>query len=928
MHLRKQIDLLEDPGRAYWPERLYSQLDFLYEMIQADPIQDSEVLARIVSDLVEKKHQQGCIGKEDVLAAEQALLPYQTAAKSYRLHMISHAHIDMDWRWGWEETVGTVIDTFHTMLRLLEEYPDFIYTQSQAAVYEIVERYAPELLPAIRKYVAQGRWEPLCASWVENDKNMTGTESSLRHLLYSKRYITSLLGLSQDQQQIDFEPDSFGHSRNLPELLSQGGIRYYYHCRGNDAEELYRWRSPSGAELLVLRDPQWYYLQNTDYRICWHVPGFCARNHIRSAVRFYGVGDHGGGPSRRDIERIRDMQTWPLLPTMTFSRLHDFFLDAEAVKSQLPIVDRELNYVFTGCYSAQSRLKQANRQGEDRLYDAEALCAMAQLAGCDLSDMPSFEPAWRNILFNQFHDIVTGSCTRDAKEHALSRFQDACAITLSNAKRAMRQLGDKIATDTFPEKPDLSSIAESGGHGYGSWKGNMPGSVFTVNTQCNTGGKVRPYTLFNPTNYDREELVELTLWDWTEPLEATQVYTAEGQSIFFLVKDQNKPYWHHTYSTITFLAQVPAFGYRNYYIMPADTPAKRQTYFEGPRVHRFRNQPIILENDLIKATFHSESMALVSLLDKKTGQELIKGSSAYFCLNDEETVLPHSAWTVGRIGAQMKINEQCFVKVTKRQNNPLYSSVAYEMPFRNSVLKVSVSLPANSSMLRFGVHIDWHEIGTEQGSTPQLQFCVPYHYSADKIRYDVPGGYADRAHLCHNVPASSYGAPIPTEPGSGILLTGDSNHCFYAEEGLLSLTLLRSSVYPDKDPEHGEHDLQIGLGIVTNSNPYILKEQAIRFSHPIYAYSNTIHSGTLPNCSSLIHVEGGANIAALKPAESGKGLVLRLENNFHLPSKAAVHALHPIQAELTNALEQHEEAVSAENLTLPGNTVSSVYLSI
>ena len=433
MHLKKQIDILEDPGRAYWSERLYSQLDFLYEMTQADPNCDASLLEQVVANLVVKKQENGCLGKTDVLLVEQELAPYGCAAKSYRLHMVSHAHIDMDWRWGWEETVSVVVDTFHTMLKLLKEYPDFIYTQSQAAVYEIIERYAPELLPDIRKYVAEGRWEPLCASWVENDKNLTGTESAARHLLYSKRYISSLLGVDPDQQLIDFEPDSFGHSRHLPEILAQGGVRYYYHCRGNDQEELYRWRAPSGAEILVLRDPQWYYLQNTEYRICWHVPGFCARNHVRTAVRFYGVGDHGGGPSRRDIERIMDMQTWPLLPTMRFSRLHDFFHEVEAAVPNLPIVERELNFVFTGCYSAQARLKQANRQGEDRLYDAEALCAMAKVAGCDLHGMPSFEPAWRSILFNQFHDIVTGSCTRDAKERALGRFQDTCAISLSNA---------------------------------------------------------------------------------------------------------------------------------------------------------------------------------------------------------------------------------------------------------------------------------------------------------------------------------------------------------------------------------------------------------------------------------------------------------------------------------------------------------------
>ena len=321
MNLKKKIDGLRDNGDGYWSQRLYCQLDFLHELVQAEPNQPRQTLENVVTDLLERKRSAGALTKADVLQAEQSLLCYAGAAKSYRLHLVSHAHIDMDWRWGWEETVGVVIDTFQTMLKLLEEYPDFIYSQSQASVYEIVERYAPELLEPIRAYVRQGRWEVLASTWVEADKNMSGTESMVRHLLYTKRYLADLLGVDPDGLQVDFEPDTFGHSANVPEILRQGGVRYYYHCRGNDQEELYRWRAPSGAEVLALRDPQWYYLKKTDYQICWHVPSFCARNHTKSALRFYGVGDHGGGPSRRDIERILDMQTWPLLPQMCFSTL-------------------------------------------------------------------------------------------------------------------------------------------------------------------------------------------------------------------------------------------------------------------------------------------------------------------------------------------------------------------------------------------------------------------------------------------------------------------------------------------------------------------------------------------------------------------------------------------------------------------------------
>lgn len=931
MHLKKQIDSLRSDGREYWTERLHSQLDYLYQILCCDDSVDPRPLECLLDELCRSKAENSCITKQDVLDAEQALLCYQTAAKQYHMHMVSHAHIDMDWRWGWEETVAVVIDTFRTMLRLLEEYPDFIYSQSQASVYEIVEKYAPELLPKIRRYVREGRWEVIASTWVEADKNMPSGESMARHILYTKNYLSRLLDIPDDILEIDFEPDTFGHSANVPEILSQGGVKYYYLCRGNDKEELFRWRAPSGAEVLALRDPQWYYLREMDYHIAWHVPGFCKRNHVRSALRFYGVGDHGGGPSRRDIERILDMQTWPLMPTITFSRLHDFFHAMEEGKDAAPVVDRELNFVFTGCYTAQSALKQANRHGEDRLYDSEALCGMALAAGCDLSEMPPIENAWRNVLFNQFHDIVTGACVRESRERGLGRFQDACAVGLANAKRAMAELGQRIATDAFPWKPDPAALAESGGHGYGSWKGNTQRVVYTVNSGGNSGGSIRAYTLFNPTAYDRQELVELTVWDWTEPLEATCVRTADGTEVDFDILETDKTYWHHKYSTISFVATVPAFGYHNYYVLPTDRPADRQAYFEGPRVHRMTDDHLVLENRLVRAQFRQDTMELVSLVDKKTGLEQLTGPTAYFCLADEQTVMPYSAWTVGRIGNRENLNRTCFVSVNREEKRRHCDVVNYELTFRNSKLKVMVSLPEDASMLRFSVEADWHEYGVEGGVTPQLQFCVDYGYQAEAIRYDVPAGTIDRPQMGHDVPALLYAAPVPAEPRSGILLTSDCKYGYRAWENQLSINLLRSSINPDRYPEIGIRSMELGLGIVDGADWHTLTEKAVCFAHPIYIYSNTVHPGCLPQKGRLLQVEGRTAVSAVKIAENGDGLILRLRQNDPEPSTVRVGLPGLTGAEMVNLLEYQQEKLPVEEesvvVNLPANTVRTVRLN-
>lgn len=928
MNLKKTIDQLRVNCSNYWTERLHSQLEFLWEMLQVDAAQSAQTLETVAETLLKVKLDTGVLTKENVLDAEQALMCYREAAKSYRLHLVSHAHIDMDWRWGYEETVGIVIDTFQTMLKLLEEYPSFVYSQSQASVYEIVEQYAPELLEPIRKYVHQGQWEVLASTWVEADKNMSGTEAMARHILYTKQYLSRLLGIEPDSMQVDFEPDTFGHSRHVPEILQQGGVRYYYHCRGNDQDVLYRWRAPSGAEVLTLRDPQWYYLKETDYHICRHVPSFCAQNHTRAALRFYGVGDHGGGPSRRDIERILDMQTWPLLPVMEFSTLHAFFQDAEAAWDQLPVVDQEQNFIFTGCYTAQSRIKQANRHGEDRLYDSETLCTMAQLAGCDLSQMPPVEPAWRNVLFNQFHDILPGTCVREAKERALGRFQDACALGLANAKRAMKELSRQVSTDAFVWEQDPASMAEGGGTGYGSWRGNAQRTVFSVNSSGNAGGSVRAYTLFNTTAYDREELVELTIWDWGEPLEATTICGEDGKPLVFDILEIDKTYWHHKYHVVSFLAKVPAFGYNSYYVMPADRPAERIPYFAGPRIHRMTDDPLVLENTLLRATFRRDTMELISLVEKASGQEQLDGPAAYFNLIDEQSVLPYSAWTVGRIGRVENLNECCFVTLLDEQKRELQQSVSYKMAFRSSTLKVQVSLAESSPLLRFSVEVDWHEMGKEGGNTPQLQFCVPYGYAAKAIRCDIPGGYLDRQELGHDIPAIRYVCPVPTERLSGIMLMSDCKYGYRAFEKKLCIDLLRSSINPDRYPEYGICQMELGLSITSDGDWYSMTAQAVKFTQPLYIYSNTIHSGKLPRTGSLLRIKGRANISALKQAEDGKGVILRMYQSDDASSDISVHLQGLAEAEVSDLLERKINTLSIEGdtvrIVLPANTIQTV----
>lgn len=199
----------------------------------------------------------------------------------------------MNWLWAYDETAIVTIETFRTMLQLMKEYPQFTFLQSQASVYKITEEYAPELLPEIREKIASGQWEAVASTWVEADKNMPNGESLTRHLLYTRQYLKNLLGLKDEDFLVDFEPDTFGHTAQSPEILASGGVRYLYHCRGGDGESLYRWEAPSGARVTVLREPEWYN-SGIDYTTFLYIPGYCTAHGLDRMCHVYGVGDHGG----------------------------------------------------------------------------------------------------------------------------------------------------------------------------------------------------------------------------------------------------------------------------------------------------------------------------------------------------------------------------------------------------------------------------------------------------------------------------------------------------------------------------------------------------------------------------------------------------------------------------------------------------------
>lgn len=291
--LRTYEYLRQYAWNSLWSKRILAELGFLLEMSRVEENGMDAQLLPVLEMLLNGFRAEGVITKSAALEAERLLMPLSEKAKEYEVTCAAHAHIDMNWLWGFQETASLTVDTFATVLKLMQDYPTFTFSQSQASVYHLLEQYHPQMLEQVRRRVHEGRWEVTASTWVENDKNMTGSEAMARQLLYTKRYLARLLEIPEDAVKLDFEPDTFGHACQLPEVLTQAGVKYYYHCRGMDGPFIYNWRAPSGAEVLVYREPAWYN-QTIEYDLLLNVPSFCHTNRTRQYLKVYGVGDHGG----------------------------------------------------------------------------------------------------------------------------------------------------------------------------------------------------------------------------------------------------------------------------------------------------------------------------------------------------------------------------------------------------------------------------------------------------------------------------------------------------------------------------------------------------------------------------------------------------------------------------------------------------------
>lgn len=870
--MHDKIDVIIKKTSGYWCERICSQIQYALELSKVNNGEFNNLIESTVNFLWDKIQEEGGISKADAQSAERLLTPISIKAKSFKMICVAHAHIDMNWMWGYAETVTITLETFRTMLNLMNEYPQFKFSQSQASVYKIVEEYDKDMLNEIKDRIKEGRWEVTASTWVETDKNMPSGESLARHILYTKKYLSKLLNIDSDTLNLDFEPDTFGHNQNVPEIMAKGSVKYYYHCRGYEGHNIYRWQAPSGSTVLAYREPIWY---NASIRndMTYYVPEFCTKYGIDTMLKVYGVGDHGGGPTRRDIEKLLDMSSWPVFPEIKFGTFGEYFNILDKYFYTFPIVKQELNCIFSGCYTTQTRIKMANRFGEAKLNEAEAYSAISTIFSQGKYNTQNFADSWKRIMFNHFHDILPGSGTIDTREYAMGEFQKVLALTNTEISKSLRNISNNIDTSSLRVIEDTAySTSEGAGVGYGIKDFGVP------HTERGRG-KTRVYHFFNPSCHERQEPVEVVLWDWPGDTNRIQIKDVNGLDISFqIIEDNSEPYNGHFYRKILIDSSVPAYGYNTYILCEK---SMRDTKIKFPIDARIEKPySYILENIFVKIVFNTETAAIVSLVDKVTGCELVgKNPFGIFRVIDEDDAKGMTAWIVGRYMNFQNICENIKITGSNTDNNSLRQWISYEARFRRSNIKVTISLDYNSTILNYDVECDWQEVGEKGISLPQLNFHIPLGYKCNSYKYDIAFGSIIRQEVDMDVPANSWTCCLPElESSSSVFVVTDTKYGFRGFNNSISVDLIRSSYDPDPYPDNGIHKFRLGLGIGRFSNNLDLINKAYNFNHPISAISVVPHEGILPLSKSFIEVKSeNAAISAIKIPESSvdKTMIVR-----------------------------------------------------
>ena len=376
-----------------------------------------------------------------------------------RIHVILNSHLDPVWLWRKPQGIDKVLATARTACDILDSFPEVKITRGEMWFYETVEQCDPALFERIREHVRSGRWCIVGGWYVQADCNLTHGETFAQHNRICSEYFRKKFGFTP---HTGYHVDSFGHGAFMPSFLNANGIRHYVMMRPSEKEMHigsadFIWEDPNGGRVRVFRIPRAYATCYTRESVLANLDAAekAATKALDAVMCFAGVGDHGGGPARAEVEYLLQEQKKRKDVELLFSTPDRYFAETEDKAGSLPVVRTELQHHAIGCYSAVPRIKREIRTAEYLLAGTGRFLKRHPESGVRLTKACQDE-LWKKILFASFHDILPGSSIREAYEDIYDDLGMVRSKTRSLLELAIRRINSKL-----PPAPDQRLVVDN-----------------------------------------------------------------------------------------------------------------------------------------------------------------------------------------------------------------------------------------------------------------------------------------------------------------------------------------------------------------------------------------------------------------------------------------------------------------------------------
>jgi len=770
------------------------------------------------------------------------------AKKNY---LIGNAHLDPVWQWRVSEGLSLIRSTFRSALDRMNENKNYKFTSACAGYYFWIKKIDPDMFKEIERRVKEGRWGVVGGMWVQPDCNIPSGEAFCRHFLYSQRFLKENFG---DITNISYNVDSFGHSAALPQLFKKSGIDNYVYMRPTreienpdlPEENLHKWVSPDGSEVNAFRILDVYNGDLSEDRINLYL------SKMQDQMIFYGIGNHGGGPSKEHLKQAEELVKKDGFIYATPSEYFENVLD-----TQMPTVADDLKHHASGCYSANSRIKFENRRSECDLVSAEIFDTLSALiVGGDFHNA-EFEKAWQRVMFNQFHDVIAGCCIKEAYPDAYNAFGYARQKAQELENFALQRIASKIKTTDFLDA-DFSEMRDR------LWYREGEGS---------------PMVVFNPHPFAVKTSLSFGAYN------VTRVVDHKGNDVPFQMV--RAPYSDGRYfEKCLFETQLPAMGYSVYYIYKK-TENSSETVIPSDLIATENT----LENNRVKIVIDKESGAVKSYVLKAENCEFAKGALGKAIVCDDSG---HDTWSHLINNLNDDIGAFGEGELSLIENGPLRATIKSVTKSGKSVLKKYYTLYKDDARLHIRCLLDVDE------EYKLIKFSFPVNVETPKVVYSMPYGFIEKAPNGEEDIAHEWVDMVDSNTGFGLGLINDGRYSHCAIGNDLRVIVARSCAYLDhyakdlRDEEmefmdKGEHEFNFILFPHTENNTADIANCARVLNMPPILVQETHHDGVLPQEYSALELDKkNISISALKNSEDNDGLVIRLAETSGIATTVTV----------------------------------------